>query len=58
MRTSIWAPTARTMGRMTMAPTVWLMNVVATSTSAQNIANTCSTCDTVLNYNVPCRLTI
>ncbi len=39
-RTSIWEPTALTMGRMTMAPTVWLMKVVATSTKAQKMAKT------------------
>ena len=34
-------PTARTIGRITMAPTVWLMKVVAMSTRQQNIASTC-----------------
>ena len=40
VRTSSWLPTACTMGRMMMAPTVWEMKVVAHSTSAQNTAAT------------------
>lgn len=37
-RTAICAPTAPTMGRITIAPTVCEMNVVATSTRPQNVA--------------------
>ena len=39
-RTGSWLPTACTMGKMMMAPTVWEMKVVAPSTSAQNTAAT------------------
>lgn len=36
----MWSPTDCTMGRMTIAPTVWLIKVVPTSTRPQKMAST------------------